>query len=48
VDGTTWKRWFNGHTYTDTTERLGYAEVAANPQPTHTTQPEHASPGRCG
>ncbi len=31
VDQTTWKMWFNAYTYTDATERIGYAEASANP-----------------
>jgi hypothetical protein len=29
VDGSTWRMWLNGYTYTDATERIGYAEGEA-------------------
>ncbi len=31
VDGSTWRMWFNGYTYTDATERIGQAEGEAHP-----------------
>ncbi|MBM4393845.1 MAG: hypothetical protein FJ090_22185 [Deltaproteobacteria bacterium] len=31
VDGSTWRMWFNGYTYTEARERIGYAEGEALP-----------------
>jgi hypothetical protein len=31
IDGTTWRMWFNGYTYTDAMERLGTARTVASP-----------------